>query len=236
MSSTTDLDAVFELTPLADANDADRAHFLDLLGACFHDESAWTTIVPNDAAARHAAYRFYAEKVRFNGLVASGYLVRERATGRIVGHAALAPPSPPPGPLLSALRAQMVDAVGPTVTSRIEAMRAMFAEMTALVAKKYPEIKGQTWGLHGVFVDPEMHGRGIGTWAMRKLLTKFPSVPVLLFTQEEQNMRWYSKKFGFEVVATYECLVDGISDGPKFTTWTMVSLPKSAKTTVALAE
>ncbi|KAJ3359903.1 hypothetical protein GGF32_008920 [Allomyces javanicus] len=235
MSSATDLDAIFELTPLADANDADRARFLDLMGPCFHDESAWTTIVPNDAAARHAAYRFYAEKVRLNSLVANGHLVRERATGRIVGHAALAPPSPPPGPFSAALRAQMADAVGPAVTSRIEAMRAMFAEMTALTAKKYPEIKGRTWGLHGVFVDPEMHGRGIGTWAMRKLLAKFPSVPVMLFTQEEQNMRWYSKKFGFKVVAPCECLVDGTPDGPKFTTWTMVYVPKTTGD-AALAE
>ncbi|KNE71500.1 hypothetical protein AMAG_20375 [Allomyces macrogynus ATCC 38327] len=129
----------------------------------------------------------------------------------------------------------MVDAVGPTVTSRIEAMRAMFAEMTALVAKTYPETKGRTWGLHAVFVDPAMQGSGIGTWAMRKLLAKFPSVPVMLFTQEEQNMRWYSKKFGFEVVAPCECLVDRTLDGPKFTTWTMVSVPKSAGD-AALAE
>ncbi|KAJ3369891.1 hypothetical protein GGF31_004966 [Allomyces arbusculus] len=235
----TDLDATYKLTPLADASADDVARFLDLMWIAFRDDPMWTALIPDDTAARHKANRWFVEHVRLDGLVAHGQLIHDLETGRVVGHAALIPPAPSDGPVVGThpvtddFRAQMEEVVGPAIAHRLEKMLVTFGEMDGVVAALHPEIKVPMWVLQAVVVDPELQGQGIGTWVVRKLLARNPSVPVILYTQEEHNARWYSKKLAFEESDTREFYIE--DDAPmaaRFTNWTMLSVPKTAAKTV----
>ncbi|KNE57677.1 hypothetical protein AMAG_04537 [Allomyces macrogynus ATCC 38327] len=232
----TDLDATYKLTPLADASPDDVDRFLDLMWVAFRDDPLWSALIADDTDARHKANRWFIEHVRLDGLVAHGQLIRDRETCRVVGHAALIPPAPSDGPVVGThpvtdeFRAQMEEAVGPAIARRLEKMLSMFGEMDGVVAALHPEVKVPMWVLQAVVVDPEVQGQGIGTWVVRKLLDQNPSVPVILYTQEEHNASWYSTKLAFEESDTREFCIedDALAKAVKFTNWTMLHVPKAA--------
>ncbi|KNE57676.1 hypothetical protein AMAG_04536 [Allomyces macrogynus ATCC 38327] len=232
-ATTTDFDATYELTPLANASPAGVAQFIDLMCISFQDDPLWTAVQP-DRARRHAAKRFTLEHTRLQGFLARGYVVRDRATRRVVAHAALFPPEPEttglPGVAPAAAEA-LTAAVGPDAATRLNFLIDMFGSVPRDVVGRDPvKFSGPLWGLQSVCVDPAVRGKGVGTWLVRKMLAmKEPCVPIVLFTQEEENVRWYRDALGFEVVDQRDVCFDKARENGTFTNWTMVYLPKRAE-------
>ncbi|KAJ3369892.1 hypothetical protein GGF31_004967 [Allomyces arbusculus] len=230
---TTDFDATYELTPLETATPANVAQFIDLMCISFQDDPLWTAVQP-DRAHRHAAKRFTLEHTRLQGFLARGYVVRDRATRRVVAHAALFPPEPEttglPGVVPAAAEA-LAAAVGADAATRLNALIDMFGAIPREVVRRDPvKFNDPMWGLQSVCVDPAVRGKGVGTWLVRKMLAmKEPGVPIVLFTQEEENVRWYRDTLGFEVVDKLDVCFDKTREDGTFTNWTMVHLPTQMK-------
>jgi ribosomal protein S18 acetylase RimI-like enzyme len=161
-----------------------------MLGRAFHDDPAWSWIVPDPQ--RRASLLPWLFRMGFEILEAEAWTT----TGAVIGAARWLPPGPPKMRVGAMLRA----AVATPVRAR-EATSRFFAYGRAVEALRVSAAPWPHWYLAGIGVEPAEQRRGIGAALLAPGIeaAQAAGVPCALVTNTEANLSFYGRH-GFEVV------------------------------------
>lgn len=139
--------------------------------------------------------------------------------GRLVAFFMFVTPNVPDIGLLDMLRTGLLQApflFGPGVVKRLLSLKAEYERVEQEIIAAHGN--APVCRLERMVVHPDAQGMGIGSYALGLALKEADAagLPVLLSTQEERNVRFYSR-LGFEVVRT--------DSHDAYTSWAMLRQP-----------
>ena len=198
----------------------DLAAAVSLSAAAFQNTSSYAAIVPDDDARKQFLAWLFERNYQF--ALEHGVARVVEDDGEIIGFYLFERPNTPTPTLLVLVRWGFLGfpfRFGLGATARLLRLKSWFEA-------KEREIVGdrKIAKLERVTVLPARQGRGVGSAALAAAMREADAekLAVLLFTQEERNVRFYAR-LGFEVVADETCPVGD------FRNWAMVREPRSSQ-------
>lgn len=180
-----------------------------MLARAFHDDPAWTWLIPDDERRRRVLPWLF--RVGFDVTAADVWTT----SGRLRGAARWLPPGRPAMRVGPALRALVA------TPFRLGAATAPFlAYGRAVEALRAEAEPGPHWYLAGIGVDPDAQREGVGSALLAPGVeaASRDGLPTVLLTNNETNL-WFYERHGFTVVREE----DTPRGGPR--AWAMVKAP-----------
>ncbi|KAL3894126.1 MAG: hypothetical protein SGCHY_005456 [Lobulomycetales sp.] len=191
-----DFAADYYITATAALSDTQFAELEQLLTVSFKDEPFLCCVVPEDSEHREFVASWMFSR-RLQLFLPNSYCLVRKLDGKVVGHAALSPPS--------------AEGMAPSLWTKIKLgfLWAPFALGYTCFSRllegfshfKKTEDEKDLWSLEAVAVDPSERGKGLGSEFMRALMNKVvPTGQDIYMATQKKGLAEFYSRLGFAVI------------------------------------